>query len=219
MKYFTEYLLYQIANAPIRRYPWTHVLFDHIFHPMQYQQIINNLPDKDMLTDIRDIHYHPLGYSAKRFVLHDYSKLSHRGKEYWEGVKRQFTDGKLKKIILSKFATEIYGNNCKERIQYVEFYDTFQLTMDKAGYTLLPHPDALGKLFTIVINLPTSNNSTDMGTVIYNSPSPDDVVYRSEYKPNTGFGVFRSDNSWHGVEETKSDRWTIQYTVWVKNKT
>lgn len=218
MKYFTEYLLYQIANAPIRKYPWTHVLFDRIFHPIQYQQIINNLPNTGMLTDIRDIHFHPPGYPAKRFILHDYSKLPHSEREYWEGIKRQFTDGKLKEIILSKFATEICGCNSKEQLQYVEFYDTFQLTMDKSGYILEPHPDALGKIFTIVINLPSDNNSDDMGTVIYNSSSSSDVVYRSEYKPNTGFGVFRSDDSWHGVEETKSDRWTIQYTVWVRNK-
>jgi hypothetical protein len=98
----------------------------------------------------------------------------------------------------------------------VDFYDTFQLTKDKKGYVLGAHPDAFDKVFTIVINLPGNSSSISMGTIIYNNDR--EVVYKSKYLPNTGFGVFRSDNSYHGVEETVEDRWTIQYTVWGKNK-
>lgn len=56
-----------------------------------------------------------------------------------------------------------------------------------------------------------------MGTTIYAGLNKQ-IVYQSTYAPNTGFGIFRSEASWHGVEPVTSDRWTIQYTIWGRDK-
>jgi hypothetical protein len=213
---FQSYILYQIANSPIRDYPWTHVIFDKIFHDTHYDLLLNNLPDDVHLIDITKVKFHNPGYSPNRFILNDYESLPHNQKLFWQQTSEMFTDGKLKSVVLNKFQEQIYDRIGSKFIGNVEFYDTFQLTKDKKGYILGPHPDSFDKIFTIVINLPKDNDNISMGTTIYTEKG--DISYQSEYKTNTAFGVFRSDNSWHGVEETNADRWTIQYTVWGRDK-
>jgi hypothetical protein len=215
MKKHQNYFLYQIANADIRHYPWTHVLFDEIFCSDHYNLILENLPSESHLIDITKVKKHPIGYSNNRLILDDYDNLPSDQNLFWTNQRDAFLDGKLKDIIVKKFWTHIV-DRVGHHIGEVDFYDSFQLTKDKKGYMLRAHPDAFDKVFTIVINLPGNSSSISMGTIIYNNDR--DVVYKSKYLPNTGFGVFRSDNSYHGVEETVEDRWTIQYTVWGKNK-
>lgn len=216
---YEEQFLYNIANSEIRTYPWTHILFDEIFHPEQYNLIQQNLPDIKLLTDIREVKFHNPGYSPNRFVLNSFDDLPKNQKQFWIEIQNQFLNGRLKDILLHKFNKNILDRIGENNIEYVEFYDTFQLTWDKKSYELSPHPDAFDKVFTIVVNLPKDDSNIEMGTVIYSSNNPSNMVYRSKYLPNTGFGVFRAEDSWHGVEQTTADRWTIQYTIWGRDKT
>jgi hypothetical protein len=213
---FQSYILYQIANAPIRDYPWTHIIFDKIFHDTYYDLLLKNLPEEEYLIDITKVKFHNTGYSPNRFILNDYDSLSINQKLFWKQTSEMFTDGKLKSVILNKFKKQIYDRIGSEFIDRVQFYDTFQLTKDKKGFELEPHCDAFDKIFTIVINLPKNNDNISMRTTIYNKKF--DIIYQSEYKTNSGFGVFRSEDSWHDLEETCEDRWTIQYTIWGKDK-
>jgi hypothetical protein len=216
MKAYQNYFLYLIANSTIRYYPWTHVLFENIFNSDHYDMLLKNLPDESCLIDITKVKKHPADYPKNRLILDDYNDLPNNQREFWEAQRDTFLDGKLKNILLNKFWPLLIDRIGQEYVNEVEFYDTFQLTKDKKGYVLEAHPDAFNKIFTIVINLPNNNFNANMGTVVYNDNK--ELVYTSKYLPNTGFGVFRSDNSWHGVEETNEDRWTIQYTIWGKDK-
>ena len=216
MKMYQDYFLYQIANSDIRYYPWTHVLFKDIFHFSHYELLLKNLPDESYLVDITKIKKHPVNYPNKRLVLDNYDILPSSQGQFWKTQRDSFLDGDLKDLLLNKFWPLIINRIGQQYINEVEFYDTFQLTKDKKGYMLEAHPDCFDKIFTVVINLPKDDSCVDMGTVIYNESR--EVVYATSFLPNTGFGVFRSDNSWHGVEETDEDRWTIQYTIWGKDK-
>jgi hypothetical protein len=216
MMEYQNYFLYQIANSDIRHYPWTHVLFKDIFHSNHYDLLLNNLPDESYLIDITKVNKHPVDYPNNRLILNNYDALPVIQKQFWVDQNDFFTDGKLKDMLLKKFWPLLIDRIGQQHIHKVEFYDTFQLTKDLKGYVLAAHPDAFNKVFTIVMNLPKDNFNANMGTVVYNNDK--EIVYNSKYLPNTGFGVFRSDNSWHGVEETDEDRWTIQYTIWGKDK-
>jgi hypothetical protein len=209
---YQNYLLYNIANAQIRSWPWTHVVFDKIIHPDQYTQILNNLPASELLADIRKISFHLDDYSETRFIL-----PADAYTDFWLGIKNQFLDGRLKQLVLNKFLIQLQ-TRFGSLLSLIEFYDTFQLTLDKPGYSLRPHTDVDTKIFTIVINLPATDENLNQGTVIYTGPTDKHILYQSAYAPNTGFGIFRSNNSWHGVEPVTADRWTIQYTVWGKDK-
>jgi hypothetical protein len=210
---YQNFLLYQVANAQIRSWPWIHVVFDQLFHADQYDQIMRNLPDAADLKDIRTVNDHPDHYSAQRFIL-----TAEKYTEFWTNLEQQFLNGQLKAVLLKKLSAQIKQRLEQAVLQNTEFYDTFQLTLDKPGYDLKPHPDVFNKIFTIVINLPQTDANSNQGTVIYNGPERQ-IIYESEFKPNTGFGVFRTNDSWHGIEPTTADRWTIQYVIWGRDKT
>ena len=213
-----SYFLYQVANASVRDWPWTHVVFDQIFSPQQYAEILQNLPDIECLTDITKVHNNPGAYPVnKRFILLDYTKLPPQQQKFWLDMQRQFLNGKLKDIIVKKFFNHIQQRLGEINLSKTHFFDTFELTQDVAGYELVPHPDAFAKIFSIVINLPADNSNLNMGTTIYSAAR--DIIYQCPYARNTAFGIFRSDTSWHGVEPTTADRWTIQYTVWGRDRT
>ena len=204
---YKNYLLYQIANALVKTYPWIHVSCDSIFHPEQYDKILKNLPKIDSMVDIRTVKFHPTEYPAERLILPETQYDS-----FWTEIQSQFLDGDLKHILLHKFKDHLIAR-LGEHIKTVEFYDTFQLTLDTPGYVLGPHTDRFAKIFSLVINLASDTSHTDQGTAVYTSKNPADLVYKTDYAPNTGFGIFRSEDSWHGVETTTVDRWSIQYII------
>lgn len=210
------HLRYQIENCQIRTYPWYHVLFDRIFTADQYAQILNQLPAASSLDDIRNIHDVGTTYSPNRFVLIDLNKIiDDDQRKFWQNLYADFTDGELMQAVLRRFDKLIQQRIGTDYADHCEFYDTIELTQDKAGYDLPLHSDVFKKVFTIVINLAQDGAPNNQGTAMYAFNG--DLIYQSEYKPNTGFGVFRTDDSWHGVEPTTADRWTLQYTVWGKD--
>jgi hypothetical protein len=204
---YQNYLLYQIANAQIRNWPWPHVVFTELFHADQYASILDNLPSIDLLEEIQENKPHPGRFT---YPTKNYS-------DFWINLQNQFIDGRLKQLLLDKFYTQL-NHRLGQYINSTEFYDTFQLTRDTAGYSLIPHTDVFSKIFTIVINLPHTSENLNMGTAIYTGPKDKHILYQSDFAPNTGFGVFKTNNSWHGVEPIEADRWTIQYTVWGRDK-
>lgn len=207
------HLRYQIENCQIRSYPWYHVVFDKIFTTEQYALILDNLPPEQALIDSRIIH--PVGkdYSPNRFVLDDPDKIPDEAcREFWKNIYADFTNGEIKHAVLNRFHRLLEHQIGPDYLQTCGFYDTIELTLDKVGYELPLHTDAFIKIFTIVINLPRDRNNLNQGTAMYSFDN--ELIYQSEYAPNTGFGVFRSNDSWHGVETTTADRWTMQYTLW-----
>ena len=219
MKTFKNHLIYQIKNCQIRTWPWYHVIFDSIFTKTDYAALIKNLPDYSCLTNAKVVHRDIIKkYSDNRFILDDVNKiLDPQQKQFWSEIYKELTDGLLCQTVIDKFydllVQRMGGNDFNV---YSKFYDTVELTLDTAGYHLDPHPDVFNKVFTIVINLDSEN--LDQGTAIYTSESIEDLVFQSAFKPNTGLGIFKTDNSWHGVEPTTTDRWTLQYTVWGKDR-
>lgn len=213
--YFQNHIMYKIENCILNSYPWNHVIFDEFFCDSHYQSIIKNLPPVESLTDIRNVVNVGSDY-CNRFVLSDFNKIENPEiREFWKKTYDMFLDGNIKNSVLRRFKTEIYNRIGPEIIDKIHFSDTVQLTFDKKGYKLKPHPDVFHKIFSIVINL-NVDNTISMGTVVYNDKH--EPVFKSKFNKNSAFGIFRSDDSWHGVEETLEDRWTIQYIVWGKGK-
>jgi hypothetical protein len=220
MQTFKNQLMYQIKNCQIRTWPWYHVIFDSVFTNTDYFELIKNLPDKSCLSNIKNVHNSLFftDYSENRFVLDDVNKITNPNQQqFWAEIYKQLTDGMLCQTVIEKFhdllVLRMGGDDFNG---YSDFYDTVELTLDTAGYDLKPHPDAFDKVFSIVINL--SSKNPDQGTAIYASENTRDLIFQSAFLPNTGFGIFRTDDSWHGVEPTTADRWTIQYSVRGRDK-
>jgi hypothetical protein len=215
-----QHLIYQINNCQIRTWPWNHVVLDKIFTNADYTAILKNLPPISCLTESRLVppHLRPVNvdmtYSPQRFILAEVEDIPDLNQQvFWQDIKNTFLDGAVKQAVLHRFWDLILQRIGPDLINTVEFYDGFELTLDRPGYDLKPHPDRFAKIFSLVINLASDTSHTDMGTAVYTSKNPADLVYKTDYAPNTGFGIFRSEDSWHGVETTDVDRWSIQYIV------
>lgn len=101
-----------------------------------------------------------------------------------------------------------------------------QLLRDFPGYAIGPHTDGQKELYTYLFYL-TNKEVPDEGTTIYiprdNFKSDGTQHFKVSnfikykkvpFSPNAGFVFLRSDNSFHGVEETKSTRNLIQLSVY-----
>jgi len=53
----------------------------------------------------------------------------------------------------------------------ISFYDEFLLILDKEGYSISPHTDAITKTITSLFYLPNDDSSLNLGTSIYASPT------------------------------------------------
>lgn len=152
-----------------------------------YLEMIENLPE--------DSKYRRYNYKYRNRYLYDMSD------DFWGGI--------------SDMLKKEYGN---VRIQ---------MCRDFPGYKIGPHTD--GKEYSTLLFYLT-DREYDCGTCIYEPLNKDftsdgtqhfDVsgfrlVEKAPYKPNSGFGFIRSDNSFHGVEETDIVRNLIQVTLWQK---
>ena len=219
--------IYNIINTDMRLWPWPHVIYDNIFSKKDYENIVKNLPEEKILTPIINIHGKMSDYSRKRLILHDYDGLCENKKIFWTNLKKNFTNGKLKKLILKKYYSIFKERFINNSLSNYLITETFQLTLDKPDYFLPPHTDSIHKLYTIVINLTESKEHSKMGTLILNEKEPiqtDDrkkkfnLANQTLYLPNKGVGIVKTFDSWHAVNKTEHDRWTIQYTIWAKPK-
>lgn len=95
-----------------------------------------------------------------------------------------------------------------------------RLVRDPGGYSLGPHTDDPKKVWAFVYYLMGEN-----GTVLFTPKKHGfehdglahlefkdfNAVKRFPFKPNSMVGFARTNTSFHGVEPTKGERWTILY--------
>tara|TARA_B100002051_G_C16565732_1_gene549937 strand:- start:91 stop:711 length:621 start_codon:yes stop_codon:yes gene_type:complete len=81
---------------------------------------------------------------------------------------------------------------------------------DKKGFWLKPHKDISEKLMTMMIWANPYNESTNLGTDLYDKEFK--LVKTIEYIHNSGYLFSSGDDTWHGLElkEIKKERRCIQ---------
>lgn len=100
------------------------------------------------------------------------------------------------------------------------------LAYDFPGYSIGPHTDRPHRACTMLVYLPELNASpdTELGTTFYGAVAPDPMgehhashafnrVATVPYAPNAGLAFARTDWSYHGVEQTKAPRRSLQVIV------
>ena len=151
-----------------------------------YQELLDNLPGND-----------------------EYVQYRHYPKRYLYPCKDSFW-----KSLVDEFK-ERHGPNTR-----------VQLCRDFDGYSIGPHTDGSEKS-TIIYYLATDEKQEHLGTTIYipkvngfkcDGKKHHDVSGFYKYKtvsylPNTAFGFYRCDYSFHGVEKTDSVRNVLQVSI------
>lgn len=207
-----EHAVYKLRNAKIEMYPYPHFFVHNVFPHDFYDELLGALP--------ADIHYQEL---SKAYPA------------------RLITSGIEHHQMLEQFEGAYFGEQCLQVFQQ-QFYERypnqhrpnfrteFRFVRDGEGYAIGPHTDAPNKVLSLLFYLPINFDNADCGTGVY-IPSDHkktcsggphhkfegfEEVFRAPFLPNSCFGFWKTDNSWHAVEKIcrKIERNVLLYNIY-----
>lgn len=238
-----EFVHYQVANAEVRYYPFPHFYVAPVFPPDFYQLLLQNLPPTDWYRPIEEtasVHFleqRPAGASlyAERFIA-DLADIEEREEQagagdFWRNISEWITSDRFRTLVLRKFGADItarFGEGTKLATRI-----DARLVRDFTRYAIGPHTDSKAKLVSLLFYLPKDAAMSHLGTTIY---APLDPSFRCPggphytardfrkvasmpFTPNALFGFFKTDRSFHGVDQIMDDnveRNLLLYNIYVQ---
>lgn len=212
-----EYVLYQIANAPVREYPYAHIYVENVFPDDFYAELRANWPDSSSLVSLADTGRVSKGAYRERFIMpftrEDIAKLNDDRRPFWNEFGGWLITQRFLTAMIDKFepyAKERFGDD----LYQCGFAADALIVRDVTNYKLGPHTDAPHRLLSMLFYCPDDDALKQLGTSIY---VPSDPAFRCEggphyphanfhkvrtmeYKRNSLFAFIKSDRSFHGVE-------------------
>ena len=210
------HVLYRIANAPIRQFPYPHIYVRDVFPSDYYWALREHIPPDSQFLTLTSLNRVAEGYPDSRQVIpFTPERLGHLPEPYrgfWNRQASWMLDGSFGQAVLPKFIQGLqqrFGD-----LSAYHFYDEALLVKDTSTYSLGPHTDNLKKVASFLFYLPGDDSMGHLGTTIY---APKDPEFRSiggdhygfehfvpmmtlPFLPNSLFAFLKTDNSFHGVE-------------------
>lgn len=185
---------YKILNAPVKRWPFSHFHVENVFPADFYADILTSLPPHD-------------AYSTHG--------TSYKGRKFANPTKLDLFDFLLTEDFLKTVVTTFLPD-FKTRFPSAQFDPKMdlRLVLDGENYSIGPHTDAAWKVVSLLFYLPPDDSLRAFGTSVY---APKDPTFRcpggphhdfsgfnrlhtAPFLPNSCFGFFKTDYSFHGVE-------------------
>jgi hypothetical protein len=210
------HVLYQIVNAPIREYPFPHILVHDVFPPSFYRELRANLPEESALKTLGALGRIKGGDYPARLVMpltrEAIAPLPATQHAFWKRAGDWILGGAFAQMMLAKFEPWLrqrLGDLAKHN-----FRNEVLIVRDGTAYALGPHTDARDKVLSFLFYLPADDSQAELGTSVY---LPNDPQFRCQggpehdfrkfrrmqtmpYLPNTLFAFMKTNNSFHGVE-------------------
>ena len=213
-----EHVYYQIANAPIRDYPYPHIYVESVFPADFYQELRRNWPTAASLVSLGSTGRVSQGAYAERFIMPlrpaEIDALPADRREFWTALSAwMLSEQRFLGMLVEKF-----GIHVKHRfgadLNNVGFTAEALVVRDHTNYNLGPHTDAPHRLLSLLFYCPDDDRLRHLGTSIYTPLDPDfrcnggphhphrlfRKVTTMEFRPNTLFAFFKTDHSFHGVD-------------------
>ena len=212
-----EHVIYQLANAAIREYPYPHIYVEDIFPVDFYAALRANWPRAADLVSIESTGRVPKGTYLERFVMpltaEQIERLPDATRGFWTEFAAWFLKNRFLSAVLSKFESHI-NTRFGAHPGSVTFAPEVLVVRDHTNYKIGPHTDAPQRLLSLLFYCPDDDALKHLGTSLY---TPVDAefccgggphyphehfkkVATMDYRPNTLFAFFKTDNSFHGVE-------------------
>ena len=209
-------LLYRVANAPLRYFPFPHIYVEDVFPEAFYRRIREHLPPRDHFRTLTQLGRVYGAYPDTRLVLPvapaEIEKLDEPYRAFWYETGEWLLTGEFMNFVLQKFAAYV-----EERLGETgpqDFVHEAMLVQDYSTYRLPPHTDSPQKVVSVLFYLPSDAALSHLGTSIYlprersrmsdgtafESREDFDLVCTMPYRPNCLFAFVRTDDSFHGVE-------------------
>jgi len=239
-----EFVRYQIANAQVRPYPFPHFCVSPVFPDAFYRELLACLPRTEVLEPIHE--HGTVGIANKdtgeikpayepRFIA-DLSKLeedeeANRRGHVWRDLSSWLLGDAFRDLMIEKFRVGISQRFGEQARLKTDVEGRF--VRDFHQYMIHPHTDQPAKLVSLLFYLPADDALRHHGTVLYR---PIDPNFRCEgtarypfeafrkvaamsFMPNTLLGFFKTDFSFHGVEEITDERIernVLLYNIYVR---
>ncbi len=228
-----QHAVYQIANAPIRLYPYPHIYVENVFPDWFYEELLKHLPALQVYQPIGEVGMVRAGSYKDRYLIHmceeSLDRFDAADREIWRDLTTWLGGDNTVRFLLEKFEP-LLKKRFKEALHDVYFRPRTQMLRDFTNFGLTPHTDAIPKVAVFIFYLPPNADHIHLGTTLY---VPNDPTFRCEggphhprerftkvitmeYKPNTMFGFFKTSFSFHGVEAvtaTNVRRDLIQHSI------
>jgi hypothetical protein len=210
------HVLYQIANAPIKPFPYPHIYVQDVFPSDFYRELRARLPPAEAYQDLKALKRVSAGYPDGRLVMvvtpENVQALPEPSRSFWNATAQWLLGGPFGQVVLSKFAeflAQRFGD-----LGQTQFHDEALLVQDYTTYSLGPHTDSPAKVLSFLFYLPPDDSLAHLGTSIYVPKDPRfrcpggphhrfemfDRMMTAPFLPNTLFAFLKTDNSFHGVE-------------------
>jgi hypothetical protein len=240
-----EFVRYQVANVPVRPYPFPHFYVCPVFPDDFYRELLANLPRTEIMETIGE--HGTVGhinketdefvpgsndprYIAELSTLEKDEEDNRRG-HLWRDLSVWLLGDAFYELMLQKFRVGI-AERFGDGVRLVTDVDA-RFVRDFHQYKIHPHTDQPTKLVSLLFYLPADLSLSHHGTVIYR---PIDPTMRCEgntrhsfrlfrkvatmpFAPNSLFGFFKTDHSFHGVEEIRDERIernVLLYNIYVR---
>ena len=212
-----EHVLYQIANAPIREYPYAHIYVENVFPDDFYAALRANWPDQSALISLADTGRVPKGAYAERFIMPfkpaEIDKLTEERRPFWTEFASWLITQRFLTAMIDKFEPYVKARFGDE-IYQCGFEADALIVRDLTNFNIGPHTDAPHRLLSMLFYCPDDDALKHLGTSIYVPRDPGfrcpggphyphqlfHKVRTMEYRPNSLFAFIKNDRSFHGVE-------------------
>ena len=210
--------------------PYPHFYVQDLFPDDYYAQMLANKPGRDEVVCINDTG-RTTGFDT-RFVLHLDDGLmqiqSDDKQRFWAQHRSWFYGEDLMVELIKRFRNEL----ARRGVTQLNVKPEAMFMRDTSGYEIGPHTDSPRRLLSMMVYLPDDSEHAHLGTSIY---VPEDgrftcrgthhykgdgfrKVYTAPYLPNSGFGFFKTENSFHGVERMDEDYQRDSLVYVIKHK-
>lgn len=212
-----QHVIDRISKANIISDPYPHFYVDEVFPESFYQEILSNLPDTSS--------YLRMGQTGKvdprtyqeRFVLPltqpELNQLSITEFFFWSKFSLAINSDPWISMLMNKFDAPI-KNRFQKHFENVKFSSFAELVRDKSNYSIGPHTDHPIRVITLLFYFPRTSDQSHLGTSVYRPKDPSfscegfshypfegfDKIHTAPFTPNSVFGFFKSEHSFHGVE-------------------
>jgi len=226
---------YRIRSAPVRPWPFDHIVVENALPGDVYRDIRANLPPIEVYKTLSDLGRVTPGAYPERHVffldparLDRLSLIDQAKADFWAGVSEWLLSEEFLRAMIAPFAEAL-----RRRFNgQVSLKAEACLMRDLPGYALGPHTDKRIKVVSALFYLPGGDDLEDgpighLGTSLYvpkdraftcaggpHYPVDGfDKVTTIPFRPNTLFAFPKTERSFHGVERTARPRDLLLYDV------
>lgn len=216
-----EHVKYQLANTPVRKYPFPHFFVENVFPEDYYQQILANWPGEDRFKSIAETGRTSAGAYKERHIV-ALPKIDQeadwKGKAFWQEFSHWFLGAEFLEFIVKLYFP--YIKNGRQLPPNANVSSDGLLVQDHQNYAIGPHTDAAHRLVSTLFYCPVDDAQRHLGTSVY-VPKGNEVpigispqhykreffrkIYTAPFVPNSMFGFVVSPNSFHGVDQIEDE--------------